>query len=328
LVAGLRGAADHSGDGQVTLSEAFGYANRLTIRDTATRTREAQHPSFDFRLRGRQDVVLTSVQSAGAQLVLAQDRGPLEVVQLSTGLTVVEAMPGERVVRLTLPPGGYLVRRVLDDGRVRSREVQVKADQALFVEEASLTLVGAPPTASKGVEPSHLRGRYEFSLGMGAIPLALFSSTAATFWSLSGDATWFFSGVFGLRATVRYTHLTEPNLIELQPALVAAPSLLETERQSMRLGLSVGLGPGVWSPDGNPDPAAREFGDTRPFEWKMTVSGALGVELTWVFFGSPRAGGWGVRLGANLHAAFPRATGLAIFPGFHVELVTTQGAAR
>ncbi|MBL9039333.1 MAG: caspase family protein, partial [Archangium sp.] len=113
LVAGLRGAADHSGDGQVTLSEAFGYANRLTIRDTATRAREAQHPSFDFRLRGRQDVVLTSVQSAGAQLVLAQDRGPLEVVQLSTGLTVVEALPGERVVRLTLPPGAYLVRRVL-----------------------------------------------------------------------------------------------------------------------------------------------------------------------------------------------------------------------
>ena len=34
------------------------------------------------------------------------------MVQLSTGVTVVEGVPGEQVLRLALPPGPYLVRRV------------------------------------------------------------------------------------------------------------------------------------------------------------------------------------------------------------------------
>ena len=135
-MAGLRGAADSTGDGQVTLSEAFAYANRLTIRDTAINSRLPQHPSFDLRLRGRQDVVLTSLSNSTTQLVLAQTTGPLEVVQLSTGITVAEAAPGEQVLRLTLPPGPYLVRRLTEDG-VRSKEVLVKESEATHLSDAS-----------------------------------------------------------------------------------------------------------------------------------------------------------------------------------------------
>lgn len=192
LVGGLRGAADSSGDGQVTLSEAFAYANRLTIRDTATRSLEPQHPSFDLRLRGRQDVVLTSVPKAGTQLVVAQSQGPLEVVQLSTGITVVEAAPGEQVLRLALVPGPYLVRRVRN-GEVYSREVQVSADRATKLDEADLTLVGTLTLPTKG--PSQLRSREVVGLQLSVAPLDIYTLGVAP----QVDFTHFFGHAFGWR---------------------------------------------------------------------------------------------------------------------------------
>lgn len=166
FVAGLRGAADATADGQVTLNEAFAYANQRTIRDTASRSTEPQHPSFDFRLRGRQDVVLASLGSATTALILAQKEGPLEVVQLSTGVTVVEATPGAQVLRLSLPPGQYLVRRLVE-GQVRSKEVSVTLNEETRVEESSLTLVGAPMAGAKGL--SERPGRVLFgTTGAGA----------------------------------------------------------------------------------------------------------------------------------------------------------------
>ena len=196
LIAGLRGAADATGDGQVTLSEAFAYANRLTIRDTARRSKEPQHPSFDLRLRGRQDVVLTSVADGDTQLLVAQDQGPLEVVQLSTGVTVAEATPGGQLLRLALTPGPYLVRRV-KDGQVFSREVMVKAGQSARLEESSLTLVGQQdPGGAKGVtDNGPLHGQHALTLSGGVAP---FDSFIAGF-SLSADYTWFFSKLFGWR---------------------------------------------------------------------------------------------------------------------------------
>ena len=167
LVAGLRGAADQSGDGQVTLSEAFAYADRFTIRDTAIRSAQPQHPSFDMRLRGRQDVVLADVGGSPTVLTMAQSEGPLQLVQLSTGVVVAEATPGKQLVRLAVPPGEYLVRRLTDAG-MRARQGQVAAGQATEADEASLTLVGDGALAAKGA--TQLEGTHALALSSGALP--------------------------------------------------------------------------------------------------------------------------------------------------------------
>ncbi len=173
LVAGLRGAADRSGDGRVTLHEAFDYANRLTIRDTAAASPTPQHPSFDFRLHGRQDVVLAAVGNSPTVLTLAQAEGPLQVVELSSGVVVVEAPPGQQMVRVAVPPGAYLVRRVVGS-EVRSREVTVAAGAAATVEESSLTLVGTPALAAKGAEAGDV-GRHQLALHGGLTPTDAYS---------------------------------------------------------------------------------------------------------------------------------------------------------
>lgn len=165
LVAGLRGAADRSGDGQVTLSEAIAYASRLTIRDTAARAPEPQHPSFDLRLRGRQDVVLAAPGGTKTLLTLEQTEGPLELVELSTGVVVLEATPGAQRLLLAVAPGDYLVRRVAADG-VRSREVSVRAGEASRVDEVSLTVRGEPLLSGKGASPP----LHRWSLGASAGP--------------------------------------------------------------------------------------------------------------------------------------------------------------
>lgn len=148
LVAGLRGAADQSGDGQVTVGEAFAYAQRLTIRDTAMLGEAVQHPSFDLRLRGRQDLPLTRLASAGSTLEVQQETGPLQVIQLHTGLVVLEVPEGRRALRLALPVGPYLVRHRTREGTF-AREVEVRAGQTVTVREENLELVGAPVLSTK-----------------------------------------------------------------------------------------------------------------------------------------------------------------------------------
>ena len=72
FAAGLRGAADKSQNGEVTLGEAFDYAKEMTIRDTARYGTEPQHPSYAVNLRGRQDLVLAQVSASPSTVEVNQ----------------------------------------------------------------------------------------------------------------------------------------------------------------------------------------------------------------------------------------------------------------
>jgi hypothetical protein len=151
LLAGLRGAADQSGDGEVTVAEAFAYAKELTIRDSMLQAGMAQHPSFDMKLRGRSELTLTRAASSGTRVELVQTKGPLQVIQLSSGLVVAEVSPGKRTIVVAVRPGRFLVRRRLNDGTF-AREVSVEANHPTMVSEETLELVGSPPLAAKGAD--------------------------------------------------------------------------------------------------------------------------------------------------------------------------------
>src|SRR5882724_2881318 len=124
LVGGLLGAADGNGDGLVTLEEAFEYAKDHTVRDSARMATTIQHPSFDMQLRGRQNLVLAQLANSSSSIEIAQSHGPLEVIQLGSGITVSELGPGARQVRLALPAGRYLVRKVAD-GKTYAKEIAI-----------------------------------------------------------------------------------------------------------------------------------------------------------------------------------------------------------
>lgn len=178
LVAGLRGAADQSHDGRVTLSEAFAYANQMTIRDTAQVAKVPQHPSFDMKLRGRQDLVLTAIADAESTINLVQRQGPLQVVQLDTGVVVAESKAGSGTTSLAVPAGEYLVRRV-DDNGVFSQKVLVASRTSMSVDEDELRPMDVEALASKGVgveqvepPPPPLPPKFEVLAGANMIPVS------------------------------------------------------------------------------------------------------------------------------------------------------------
>lgn len=122
LVTGLRGAADLNLDGKVTLGEAYEFAFHETLSQTEGSQAGAQHPSYDMRLTGTGDLVLTDLRGTSAGLVLDRKLQGRLYVRSSTGSLVAELQkhPG-RKVELGLEPGLYDMR--LDQGNAYFRSL-------------------------------------------------------------------------------------------------------------------------------------------------------------------------------------------------------------
>ncbi len=150
--AALRGAGDVNGDGSITLTEAYEYAKQRTIRDTAMLASTPQHPSFRMNLRGRRDLALARVSADATVLNILQDRGPIQLVHLDTGLVVLELPQGKRSVGLAVAPGRYLLRTKSGD-ETRAQQIDVAADETTVVREGDLRLVGRDGIVVRNLEP-------------------------------------------------------------------------------------------------------------------------------------------------------------------------------
>ena len=106
LISGLRGAADVSGDGRVTLNEAYQFAFNETLMGTAETRAGAQHPSYDINMSGTGDVVMTDLSQIGAGLVLGEELGGRFFIRNADQQLVVELYkPAGRSVELGLEGG-------------------------------------------------------------------------------------------------------------------------------------------------------------------------------------------------------------------------------
>jgi hypothetical protein len=111
LVSGLRGAADMSGDGRVSLNEAYQFAFSETLGRTVDSRGGAQHPSYDINMSGTGDVVMTDVRQMSATLVLAEDiDGRFFIRNAAQELIAEVYKPLGRTVALGVEPGVYEVR--------------------------------------------------------------------------------------------------------------------------------------------------------------------------------------------------------------------------
>ncbi len=150
LLTGLRGAADASGDGVVTLNEAYQFAFRETLARTETTRAGAQHPTFDIALVGSGEVVMTDLRRADAVLAVPERVDGRVFVRNAAGELVAELRkaPGARV-ELALEHGSYDVR-VAHGGRVLAEGVVLPAAAHVVLDEARLAAVDLEATASRG----------------------------------------------------------------------------------------------------------------------------------------------------------------------------------
>jgi hypothetical protein len=150
LISGLRGAADSTGDGLVTLNEAYAFAFQETLASTERTQYGAQHPAYDISLTGSGDLVLTDLRAGSAGLTIPEGvRGRLSIRDERGALAVELAKTEGQRVDLGLAPGSYSV--LLDDkGSRYGAEVRVVAGRRTTLAPSSLRPVPGDRTVARG----------------------------------------------------------------------------------------------------------------------------------------------------------------------------------
>ena len=133
LLAGLRGAADRSGDGRVSLEEAYRFAFERT-----TAGQSGQHPGFATRLAGYGELVLSAPAAASGLLV---PEGVTRLTVKDAGGQPLISVREPEARRLAVPPGAWLVQ-VEQVGGTREGRVTVTKGRFTSVEVDRLGAVG------------------------------------------------------------------------------------------------------------------------------------------------------------------------------------------
>jgi len=151
LLVGLRGAADQSGDGRVTIDEAYRYAYNQTLLATAATAVGSQHVSLEVDLKGHGEVPLSYPQKASARLELPAAMTGEVLIELTRAQTVLAELhkaAGE-VVRVAVAPGAYRVM-VRHDRTLERCPVEVHAGGTAVVDLATCDAMPEIDTSTKG----------------------------------------------------------------------------------------------------------------------------------------------------------------------------------
>jgi Caspase domain len=163
IMAGLRGAADSSHDGQVTLSEVYQFAFKRTLASTAASLTGGQHPTYDYRMAGAGEVVLTRTRAKDARLAFVREAGSTYTVVSRTRDEVIAEVPssaGEDLY-LALPAGEYrVIRRTM--GNVSERNLALGPGSVTTVDPNGMIAVpqGSPRNKGGDLELRNRLGAY------------------------------------------------------------------------------------------------------------------------------------------------------------------------
>lgn len=180
LVTGLRGAADASADGKVTLGEAYRFAFDETLSRTAATQGGVQHPTYDIRMAGTGDVVLTDVRETAASLVLGPELdGRIYVWDAQRRLFAELSKPAGRTLELAVEPGDYELSYQQQAALLRTR-LTVAPGERRAVSRDGMTTAKRLPTRIRGPYvgprlPRHSlasRSRIEVLLGSSGVRIA------------------------------------------------------------------------------------------------------------------------------------------------------------
>ncbi len=127
LVSALRGTGDQSGDGKVTLGEAYHYTYNRTLARTSVTIGGSQHPMYEYKIEGQGEVVLTEPGIVNSYLgVTVAEGGRLLILDERRESIVAEAdlRPAQKGV-LAVAAGQYSVYLLTEDNAVRAAQAIV-----------------------------------------------------------------------------------------------------------------------------------------------------------------------------------------------------------
>jgi hypothetical protein len=136
LIGGLRGAADTSQDGRITLSEAYQYAFSETLRQTVKTVHGPQHPNYNIQMSGTGDVVITDVHKADSLLRLSRElAGKIFIHNQANALVMEFQKPANIELELALDKGRYRLIVVTAD-EIQEATVELAASGTQELGEA------------------------------------------------------------------------------------------------------------------------------------------------------------------------------------------------
>lgn len=169
LTNALIGAGDEDGDRAVTLTEAYAYAYRNTLRTSGHAT-TLQHPTYAYDLKGRGDLVMTRLPRD------AEDAAALELGEAGFYLVLDDGTSGDVVAELRAPrddtrvvlkPSRYLVQR-RDEDHYLEYEVDLRAGETVDLDQLRSRRISYAQLVRKGASVA-AHGVYVLGGGRGAI---------------------------------------------------------------------------------------------------------------------------------------------------------------
>ncbi|MBJ6764883.1 caspase family protein [Myxococcaceae bacterium JPH2] len=276
LVSGLRGAADLSGDGRVTLAEAYRYAFERTVRDTSDTLIATQHPAYDYRLSGRGELVLTELTRPSAVLEIPSDYQRALVVALPREQVLAELVP-DSARRIALPPGTYAVRLANERGDRTSAQVSLEAGQTQVLTRDAFratparieaTPKGAPATApSRWTAVVAAGAQARVGSGMGGVLGFRGAVRGGDASGISGAVTLSTGGLDTLRETSVFGWFGFHHSWHTEPA-------------TLSVGLELGLGAILQTRQGEADTAWSGAGGVAPWVgFQVPLTGPVSLAL-------------------------------------------------
>lgn len=152
VVSGLRGDADASGDGSVSLREVYQYAYDRTVHRTASTRGGIQHPTYGYRLSGRGEIPLTRTGSLDSGLRFpAALAGNYLIYDLDAERIAAELNKRAGRERLiALAPGRYAIKKRRRHDLLLG-QVEVAAGGAVVVDDAALVPTAFEDDTTKGL---------------------------------------------------------------------------------------------------------------------------------------------------------------------------------
>ena len=256
-----------TGEGEVTLNEAYQFAFNETLGKTAGSGGGAQHPSYDINLSGTGDVVMTDLRQTTAAIVLGELLDGRIFIRNAKQQLVVELYKphgrrveigleaGEYEVRIERPATAMLAKSTIRDGQ----QVELTPDQ--------FTPTTPEPTRRRGGPPSFAvagRNRVELHLGMwrggeaSALPKYALGTQAV---DIRGGLQYTRFLRENLAATLSLNVLSvEADLVTFDGVSTSGTSLQQSQIVSVPLGLR-------WNP---------QRGDLRTKPLKLYLATSLG----------------------------------------------------
>lgn len=192
LVTGLRGAADQDRDRRVTLSEAYRFAYDETLAQTQDAGSGPQHATYDIRLSGAGELVMTDLRDATGRLLLAGELSGRTWIRSRHGRLAAELILPEddEPVWLALEPDRYEV--TVDDPRAGLRQgaVEIPDGGQATLERAAMHPIARDRSVARGTSGAAPYLRIPVSIGLipalrigGANHRLIVNYSAALLWS-------------------------------------------------------------------------------------------------------------------------------------------------